>query len=232
MTTRAHLSNVDKMLAFGFGVVFVSVILLIAVLQPNPSQFSYTIFRIVIALAAAGVGAVLPGFLEVTFRGWLRAGGALALFAVVYFVAPAGLSPITSPLPPPPPENARAVAEAWLQKVDAGELDQAYTEMAGAFREKNALADVRTVVDGVRANLDPVVSRTLDATSGAVNPPGAPPGHYQSVGFRTKFAKEERLIYEAVQMFAEDGKWKVVGFYLFVRNDAGVMVPYSPPPNA
>lgn len=228
MTTRAHLSNVDKMLAFGFGVVFVSVILAIALLQPNPTQFSYTIFRIVMALAAAGVGAVLPGFLEVSFRNWLRAGGALALFVVVYFFAPAGLSPITAPPPPPPPENARVVAEEWLKKIDAGKVDEAYAEMGGFFRERNALADVKTVVQGVRSNLDPVMSRTLDATSGAVNPPGAPPGHYQSVGFRSRFAKDQRPIYEAVQMLAEDGKWKVIGFSLFVRNDAGVMVPYSP----
>jgi hypothetical protein len=34
---------------------------------------------------------VLSGFIEVRFGKWLRAGGAFALFAIVYFVNPAKL---------------------------------------------------------------------------------------------------------------------------------------------
>ena len=76
-------------LSFAFGVTFIVVILLIALLQPNPTSFQYTIFRAVLALAGAGVAAVLPGFIQVRFRKWLRAGGALAVFAILYFLNPA-----------------------------------------------------------------------------------------------------------------------------------------------
>ena len=74
---------------FIFGVVSVAVMLLIAIVYPAPTQFQQMVFRIVLALAAAGVGAVVPGFLNITYRNLLRAGGAMALFIVVYFFNPA-----------------------------------------------------------------------------------------------------------------------------------------------
>lgn len=77
------------MISLVFGVVFVIVLLVIAFLKPNPTGFQYTVFRIVLALAGCGVVAVAPGFIEVKFGKWLRAGGALAVFAVIYFCAPA-----------------------------------------------------------------------------------------------------------------------------------------------
>jgi hypothetical protein len=81
----------EKKLAFIFGVVFVVVLLILALFIPNPSDFQYTVFRIVLALAAAGVAAMIPGFLQVTVSTWIRAGGALAIFVIVYFYAPAAL---------------------------------------------------------------------------------------------------------------------------------------------
>lgn len=81
----------EKVLAFVFGVVFVVVLLAVAFFVPNPTAFQYTVFRIVLALAAAGVAAMIPGFLQVNISTWLRAGGALAIFVIVYFYAPAAL---------------------------------------------------------------------------------------------------------------------------------------------
>lgn len=78
-------------LAFGFGVVFVSVLLLIAIMFPNPTVAQYTVFRITLALASAGVAAVVPGFLQVRVSKSVRAGGALAVFVIVYFFSPASL---------------------------------------------------------------------------------------------------------------------------------------------
>lgn len=81
----------DKILAYVFGVIFVTTILVVAIFFPNPTDFQYTVFRIVLALAAGGVAAVVPGFIQVKFKSWLRAGGALAVFVIVYLVAPAAL---------------------------------------------------------------------------------------------------------------------------------------------
>jgi len=77
--------------AYIFGLVFIVALLVLAVAFPRLTPFQYTVFRVVLALAAAGVAAMIPGFLEVRVATWLRAGGALAVFAVVYFYNPAAL---------------------------------------------------------------------------------------------------------------------------------------------
>jgi hypothetical protein len=82
--------TVDQLLAFGFGCVFVTALLVLAVAIPNPTNFTLFIFRVVLALAAAGVGAVLPGLLQIDLPA-VRAGGALALAAMVYLINPPAL---------------------------------------------------------------------------------------------------------------------------------------------
>lgn len=77
--------------AFGFGIVFVAVLLVLAIAVPNPTRFQYLVFRVVLSLAMAGVAAMIPGVLTVSVPNWLRAGGALAVFIVVYFYNPASL---------------------------------------------------------------------------------------------------------------------------------------------
>ncbi len=71
--------------SFVFGVVFIIVMLTIALLKPDPSAFQFKVFHTVLSLAGAGIGAMLPGFLEVKMKKYLRAGGAFAIFAIVYF---------------------------------------------------------------------------------------------------------------------------------------------------
>jgi hypothetical protein len=81
----------EKILAFAFGVVFIIVLLIVALFIPNPSEFQYIVFRIVLALAASGVAAMIPGFLTIEISNWIRAGGALAVFVIVYVVNPVSL---------------------------------------------------------------------------------------------------------------------------------------------
>jgi hypothetical protein len=81
-----------------FGVVFLGALLTLSVLFPKPTLEQYTIFRIIISLAAAGVAAVFLGLLEIRIGTWLNAGGAMAVFVVVFFYNPAAL---VKPIPPP-----------------------------------------------------------------------------------------------------------------------------------
>ena len=61
------------------------------------SQPQFDILRIVLALAGGGVGAVIPGFLSVDMKPnaklAVRAGGALAVFVILYFFSPAHWAP-------------------------------------------------------------------------------------------------------------------------------------------
>lgn len=92
----------ERVAVFVFGVVFIFALIVAAIVFPEPSAFQYAVFRIVLALAAAGVAAFIPGFIHVEVQSWLRAGGALAVFAIVYFFSPANL--VATPSPPPAAE--------------------------------------------------------------------------------------------------------------------------------
>ena len=81
----------ERMVVFVFGVVFLVVMLVLAIAIPEPTAFRYTVFRTVLAVAVAGVAAFLPGFMEANIGGGVRAGGALAVFVVTFFLNPAGL---------------------------------------------------------------------------------------------------------------------------------------------
>lgn len=91
---------VDKALAFVFGVTFVVILLLIAIFDRKPTPLAIFIYRVVLALAAAGIGAVLPGLIDVNINPIVRAGGAIALFVLVYMFKPAELL-VQDPEPEP-----------------------------------------------------------------------------------------------------------------------------------
>lgn len=83
-------------IAFTFGVLFVIVLLVLAIVFPKPTSFQYSVFRIVLSIAAAGVAAMIPGFINIELESTVglivRAGGALAVFVIVFFFNPARLA--------------------------------------------------------------------------------------------------------------------------------------------
>jgi hypothetical protein len=85
----------QMIVAFVFGVVFIVTMLVLAVFFPKPEPFQYTVFRVTLSLAAGGVAAMIPGFINLSINPSaalaIRAGGALAVFLIVYFRSPAAL---------------------------------------------------------------------------------------------------------------------------------------------
>jgi hypothetical protein len=81
----------EKIAIFTFGVVFLVILLGIAVLIPNPTEFQIFVFRVVLSLVAAAIAALVPGFLHIqsqVYRNSIRAGGAIAVFVLVYLINP------------------------------------------------------------------------------------------------------------------------------------------------
>ena len=82
-------------IAFIFGVIFIIAMLALALKFPKPTSFQYSVFRTTFSLAAAGVAAMIPGFINLEVNPSLglliRAGGALAVFVIVFFFNPAQL---------------------------------------------------------------------------------------------------------------------------------------------
>ena len=79
----------ERIVATVCGIALVVFILGIALIVPNPTGFQYTVFRIVLALSAGGFAGTFSGFLDVKWNGWIKAGGGLAVFVIVYFCVPA-----------------------------------------------------------------------------------------------------------------------------------------------
>lgn len=91
MEKDQHPALWERIAIFTFGVSFIILMIVIAIFIPQPSNFQYLVFRIALALSAAGVAALIPGFINVAYRNYIRAGGALGVFVVVYFWNPATL---------------------------------------------------------------------------------------------------------------------------------------------
>jgi hypothetical protein len=87
----------ETALAFGFGSAALAAVLWLAFRASALTDQQFEILRIVLALAGGGVGAVIPGFLDLNLKSGgklaLRAGGALAVFVVLYFWSPAHWQP-------------------------------------------------------------------------------------------------------------------------------------------
>jgi hypothetical protein len=80
----------ERIAIFAFGVLFTAALVILAIFFPIPTQFQYLVFRIVLALACAGVAALIPGMINVDIP-YVRAGGALAVFVFVFRFSPAAL---------------------------------------------------------------------------------------------------------------------------------------------
>lgn len=82
----------EKIVAVVFGLGFLMVMLGFSVVFPEPTPTQYDTFKTVLALAAAGFAAVLPGVIHIDLplpKGVVRASGAVVLFVIVYFFPPA-----------------------------------------------------------------------------------------------------------------------------------------------
>jgi hypothetical protein len=89
----SHTRRLETALAFGFGSAALAIVLWLAFGRSGLTEQQFEILRIVLALAGGGIGAVIPGFLDLHLKSGrklaLRAGGALAVFVVLYFWSPA-----------------------------------------------------------------------------------------------------------------------------------------------
>jgi hypothetical protein len=89
-------STWDRPVLVTIAVLFLLMILGIAIFIPTPTEHQQLVFRVLLALGAGGFGALIPGVIG--FRhGAFRAGGALALFVIVYLVDPSALVASSAP---------------------------------------------------------------------------------------------------------------------------------------
>ena len=128
----------ESVAVFAFGVVFILLLLGLAIFFPVPTDFQYFVFRTVIALAAAGIAAPVPGLLNINIPG-ISAGGALAVLVLVFKFSPASLvaqappsapkgevekPTIAAPAPPQPGSAAPQSPVVVVIKICSGEYER------------------------------------------------------------------------------------------------------------
>jgi len=141
--TRAQ----QQITALVFGVVFIVTLIILSIALPNPTPFQYTIFRIILALATAGVSAMVPGLLHVEVSSWLRSSGALAVFVIVYFYNPASL------VYPHDVDQSHVPVEHLSSSVQVTPQKELVDRQSSSAAGKTTAADVPSGIGNPKGNL-------------------------------------------------------------------------------
>lgn len=107
--------NWDILLLSIFGVLLIATCLGLAIKFPNPTAFQIVVFRTALALSAGGITAAIPGFLHLSLNITgvaIRAGGALAVFILIYRINPAR----------PRPEEKLTAESGFTERAPGGKL--------------------------------------------------------------------------------------------------------------
>ncbi|MEJ2818093.1 MULTISPECIES: DUF4019 domain-containing protein [unclassified Caulobacter] len=228
--------DVKALIAFVFGAIFIITILAFATIVKNPSSTAIWTYRVILALAAGGVAAILPGFIDVKYKSFVQAGGAIGVFVLVLMAFPT-----PSPAPekpaatekaaeapsqasgqasgqaaPPtasqpivwPTEDPDFVARKYVELVDNEKYLEAYEQI-----DKSIGIPWATFEASYKAGHAPLGVAEDRRQTGAkreIDPPGKAKGGYAIVTYQTKFAKEAKCREEVVALRAmPDNSWRV-----------------------
>ena len=105
-------------------------------------------------------------------------------------------------------------ALSWLHLVDQSQYAQSWQEAGAAFRQQITREQWVGQVKAARTPLGALNRRTLDSASYAEVLPGAPPGSYVVLVYRSSFAKLSAAAEQVTVGREKDGTWRVVGYFV------------------
>jgi Protein of unknown function (DUF4019) len=105
-------------------------------------------------------------------------------------------------------------ALTWLHLVDQGQYAQSWQQAGALFREQVTREQWVGQVKGAREPLGALSRRTLDSASYAEVLPGAPPGSYVVLVYRSSFTRLAAAREQATVAREKDGTWRVVGYFV------------------
>ncbi|MCU4561606.1 DUF4019 domain-containing protein [Acinetobacter pittii] len=204
-------NSIEKIAVFTFGVVFLIVILVLVLIFPVLTQVQLFVFKLILALSAGGVGALLPGFLNIDVRlplkGGMQAGGALALFASVWFFNPSTIGVEVLP----PEEDAEITINHFLKLTDTHDYKSAYGLSSKLLKDRINESTYMKLAKRAREPLGNMVQREListatpDEIAGIKRP-------FVVYFYQAKFSNVSGVWGEVVTVVAEDGDWKLYGY--------------------
>lgn len=219
--------------AFVFGVIFVSVILFLTFFSHSVplDDNRMWIIRIVMALAAAGVAAILPGFIDLEGKiPWLnvtvvRAGGALAVFCLVLF------SPIHKiPNPEDPLEDiyipsapASKTATAWIDAISASDYKKAFSLASTIAKQHFTEEDTASMVSPIIIKLGKLEDKIIYSANSFTSPPapGLDKSAYSHIIYKAKFSDYPRDVYIDITLLGEEESqgWRIIHFNFLEMNE-------------
>ena len=109
---------------------------------------------------------------------------------------------------------ARAAAQGWLAKIDAGKYADTWKDASSFFR--GALTEKAWVdaLNAVRKPLGSALSRKSIKAESTKSLPGAPDGNYVVMQFNSSFANKKAAVETVTFMQDKDGKWRAAGYYI------------------
>lgn len=199
----------EKITAFIFGTVFVVTILVVALLVPNPTTFQLFVFRVILSLAAGGVAVMIPGLINIEMGSIIRAGGALAVFAIIYFLNPAQFVASTEP-GDLPSGSARETSDKYLQLSDKVDSTAIWVEFSDAAKNRYDKKDFIEAFNTVRTPLGEAKERIFVGAQSTNHVPGWPNAHYRTFTYNTLFQNGQNK-QELVTIMSENKIWKISG---------------------
>lgn len=215
--------DVKALIAFVFGAIFIVTILVFTAVVKDPSPTAIWTYRVILALAAGGVAAILPGFIDVKYKTFVQAGGAIGVFVLVLVAFPAPKPEAALPKAEAPAKAETAADElAWptddpeflarkyIDLIDSNKLVEAFetVDPTVGFRWSSFEASYKAG----RTPLGAVVDRRQTESKRGVDPPGKPKGAYAFVAYQTKYANDKKCWDEVVVLRVTPEKtWRVAG---------------------
>jgi tetratricopeptide (TPR) repeat protein len=105
-------------------------------------------------------------------------------------------------------------AEAWLKLVDKRRYGDSWEAAAALLQKATTKNASLKSLQAARAPLGKVKSREVISAVYRTALPGAPDGQYVVIQFEAAFANKRRAVETVTPMLAEDGKWRVSGYYV------------------
>jgi hypothetical protein len=133
---------------------------------------------------------------------------------LISLVLATAIPPIVQADQPDAQQEGIAAAQSWLGLVDRHQYADSWKEAADYFRNAVAQQEWIKTMEGARAPLGDMVSRTLDSATYQTSLPGAPDGEYVIVTFQTEFQNKKEAVETVVPMKEEDGSWRVSGYFI------------------
>ena len=205
-------AQLERYSIFIFGIVFLEIMITLSIWIPEPSKTQFFTFKVAIALSAAGIGALIPGLLEINVPflppGVVKAGGAVSFFVLIWFTDPAKVA--IERIAPPDVANAPEVSTAYLDILDAKSYERAYQYFSTAKQKVISESTFAQLSRNVRESLGKRIKGPTIANVTPTEDFMGKHGSFVGVQFQSRFESQSDVWADFLVLEAEDGDWKII----------------------